>query len=188
MALCLLKKANIQPGQRILILGASGGIGSAAVQLAKNIYGAAVTGVCGAASSGFVKSIGADKIIDYQKEDFTQNGEHYDLIFDVLGKSSFSKCKASLHTNGVYFPVSFKLGKLLKMLWTALTGGKKVLCALANPVQDDLIFIKDLAEAGQFKVVIDKSFPLEQAAEAHRFVEGGNKKGSVVISLKEPII
>ena len=183
MALRLLKKASIQPGQRVLILGASGGIGSAAVQLAKNTYGAVVTGVCGAASCGFVNSIGADKIIDYRQEDFTKNGEQYDLILDVLGKSSFSKCKASLRPNGVYFSVSFKLGKLLQMFWTSIIGGKKVLCALANPVQEDLYFIQELVEAGKFKAVIDKSFPLEQAAEAHRYVESGSKKGNVVITI-----
>lgn len=182
-ALDLLKKLKIRKGQNVLVVGASGSIGSAAVQLATQYFGAEVTGVCGAASSGFVKSIGADKVIDYRKEDFTKNGEHYDLIFDVLGKGTFSTCKPSLAPNGVYFSVSFKFWKLLQMLWTAITGGKKVMCALANATQEDLVFIKELIETGKFRSIIDKSFPLEQAEEAHRYVESGNKNGHVVIQV-----
>ena len=183
MAWCLLKKVKIQAGQRTLVLGASGAIGSAAVQLVKNNYGAEVTGVCSAASAGYVKRIGADKVIDYQKEDFTKNGEQYDLIIDILGKGVFSAYKPSLTSNGVYFSVSFKLRKLLQMFWTSMTGGKKVLCALANPAQQDLYLIKELVDAGKFKAVIDKIFPFEQAAEAHRYAESGHKNGHVVITL-----
>lgn len=109
----------------------------------------------------------------------------YDLIFDVLGKGVFSKYKSSLQPNGVYFSVSFKILKLFQMFWTAIKGGKKVLCALANPTQEDLILIKELAEAGKYKAIIDKSFPLEQAAEAHKYVESGSKNGNVVITITQ---
>ena len=183
MALNLLKKVNILKGQKVLINGASGGIGSAAVQLAKHVFGAEVTGVCGTPRIEFVKKLGASKVIDYKKEDFTSNGEKYDLIFDILGKGSFSLYKTSLQQNGIYFSVSFKIRKLLQMIWTSVIGGKKVVCALATPKQKDLKLIKELIEDGKIKSIIDKSFPLEQTAEAHRYVEAGKKKGDVVITV-----
>lgn len=183
MATSLLAKANIQRGQKVLINGASGGIGSMAVQLAKH-FGAEVTGVCGAPRLEFVKSLGADKVIDYTKEDFTQNGETYDLIFDILGRSSFSKLKRALKPNGIYLLASFKIKALLQMLWTSITGGKqKVICAFANETSESLIFVKKLVEEGKVKAVVDKSFPMEQAAEAHNYVEKGHKKGNVVITV-----
>jgi NADPH:quinone reductase-like Zn-dependent oxidoreductase len=182
MALNLLKKANLQPGQKVLIHGASGGIGSAAVQLARH-YGAEVTGVCSTPRLDFVKSLGADKVIDYTREDFTQNGETYDLIFDILGKSSFSRCKSSLTQNGIYLLASFKLKQLLQMLWTSKAGGRKVICALAPGSAEDLRSVKELIDAGKIKVIIDRRYPLEQAAEAHRYVEQGHKKGNVVITV-----
>lgn len=181
-ALDLLRKVNIQRGQKVLINGASGSIGSAAVQLAK-YYGAEVTGVCSTPRREYVKSLGAEKVIDYMKEDFTQNGETYDLIFDILGKSSFARCKNSLNQNGRYLLASFKTKQLLQMLWTSLTGTKKVLCALWSEKAEDLPYIKELVEAGKIKSVIDRCYPLEQAAEAHRYVEQGNKKGNVVLTL-----
>lgn len=183
MALCLLRKVNIQKGQRVIVIGASGAIGSAAVQLASQYYGAEVTGVCSTQGMEYVKSMGAVRVIDYKKEDFTKNGESYDLIFDVLGKGSFSKYKASLRKNGIYFPVSFKTAKLLQMLRTSISGGKKVVCALAVPKQEDLVFIKELFEERNLKPVIDQCYPLEKAAEAHRYIEAGNKKGSVVLTV-----
>lgn len=183
MAFNVLKKVKILKGQKVLIVGASGGIGSAALQLARHYYEAEVTGVCGAPGFEFVKNIGADKVIDYKKEDFTKNGETYDLIMDVLGKGSFSRYKTSLKPNAIYLCVSFKLQKLLQMLWTSITGGKKVICALASPKPEDLYVIKELIEAGKFKSVIDKCFPLEQTAEAHRYIENGKNKGNVVINL-----
>lgn len=182
-ALSLLRVAKIQPGQKVLIHGASGGIGSAAVQLAKH-FGAEVTGVCGTQRVEFVKSLGADQVIDYTKEDFTQNGQTYDLIFDILGKSSFARCKGSLKENGLYLLASFKTKQLLQMLWTSLTGGKKVICALSSEKREDLLLIKELIEAGKIKALIDKRYPLEQVAEAHRYIEQGEKKGQVVINLE----
>jgi NADPH:quinone reductase-like Zn-dependent oxidoreductase len=182
MALNLLRKANLQRGQKALINGASGGIGSAAVQLAK-VYGADVTGVCGTPRLGFVKALGADHVIDYTREDFTQNGETYDLIFDILGKSSFSRCKNSLKPHGIYLLASFKMKHLFQMLWTKFVGNKKVICAMASEKAEDLEFIKGLIEAGKYKVIIDKDYPLEQAAEAHRYSEAGQKHGSVVMTV-----
>jgi len=183
MATSLLGKANIQRGQKVLINGASGGIGSMAVQLAKH-FGAEVTGVCGTPRLEFVKSLGADKVIDYTKEDFTQNGETYDLIFDILGRSSFSRLNRSLKPNGIYLLASFKMKALLQMLWTSITGSKqKVICAFANETAESLVFVKKLVEEGKIKAIVDKSFPMEQAAEAHRYVEGGHKQGNVVIAI-----
>jgi NADPH:quinone reductase-like Zn-dependent oxidoreductase len=186
MALNLLRKANIQPGQKVLINGASGGIGSAAVQIAR-YFGAEVTGVCATPRLEFVKSLGAQKVIDYTKEDFTQNGETYDLIFDILGKSSFSRCRTSLKQNGRYLLASFKLKQLLQMLWTSSSGSQKVICAIAPGSLEDLNSVKELIEAGKIKAVIDQRFPMEQAAEAHRYVETGFKKGNVVITMESNI-
>jgi NADPH:quinone reductase-like Zn-dependent oxidoreductase len=183
MALNILRKVALQPGQKVLINGASGGIGSAAVQLAKFHYGARVTGVCGAPRMDFVKSLGADQVIDYAQEDFTQNGETYDLILDILGKSSFSRCKSSLTPNGIYLLASFKMKQLLQMAWSSLTGRQKLICALASDSAEDLIFIKELVEAGKIKTIIDRCYPLAQAAEAHWYAEKGGKKGVIIIQL-----
>lgn len=181
-ALNLLRKVNIQRGQKVLINGASGAIGSYALQLAR-YYGAEVTGVCGTPRVEMVKALGADKVIDYTKEDFTKNGETYDLIFDILGKSSFARCKNSLKPNGRYLLASFKMRHLVQMLWTSRIGSKKVICALSSESRDDLIFVKELVEAGKLKSIIDKCYPLEAAAEAHRYVETGYKTGSVIITV-----
>jgi len=186
MALNLLRKVNVHSGQKVLINGASGGIGSAAVQIAK-YFGAEVTGVCGTPRLEFVKSLGADKVIDYTKEDFTQNGETYDLIFDILGKSSFSRCKSSLKPKGILLFASFKMKQLFQMLRTSKSGGKKVICAIAPGSLEDLLSVKELIEAGKIKVIIDKRYPLEQAAEAHRYIEQGHKKGNVVITLEKSL-
>ena len=182
-ALSLLRKANIQPGQKVLINGASGSIGSAAVQLAKHL-GAEVTGVCGTPRLEFVRALGADKVIDYTREDFTKNGETYDLIFDILGKSSFSRCQNSLQPNGIYLLASFKIRQLFQMLRTSRAPGKKVICALSSENPKDLIFIKELVEAGKIKSILDRCYPLEQTSEAHRYVETGCKMGGVIISVK----
>jgi NADPH:quinone reductase-like Zn-dependent oxidoreductase len=183
MALNLLRKANIQPGQKVLVNGASGGIGSAAVQIAKH-WGAEVTGVCGSPRLEFVKSLGADKVIDYTREDFTQNGKTYDLILDVLGKSPFSRVKSSLKPNGILLFASFKMKQLIQMLWTSLVGGQKVICAIAPGSVEDLHSVKELIEAGKIKAVIDRCYPMEKASEAHRYVEQGCKQGNVVIAIR----
>lgn len=182
-ALNILKKADIRSGQKVLVNGASGGIGSAAVQLAKH-YGAEVTGVCATPRLEFVRSLGADKVIDHTKEDFTERDETYDLIFDILGKSSFARCKNSLKKNGRYLLASFKTKPLFQMLWTSMRSGKKVICGMSSYRSEDLASIKELAGAGKIKAIIDRRYPLEQAAEAHRYVETGLKKGSIVITLR----
>jgi NADPH:quinone reductase-like Zn-dependent oxidoreductase len=181
-ALNLLRSVNIQPGQKVLINGASGGIGSAALQLAK-YYGAEVTGVCGTPRMEFVKSLGADHVIDYTREDFTKNGRTYDLIFDIMGRTSFAKCKNSLNENGRYLLASFKMKQVFQMLWTSMFGTKKVICALSGEKLEDLLFIKELVEQGKIKSIIDKRFPLEKIVEAHRCVETGDKKAKIVITV-----
>lgn len=184
MATSLLRKANLQKGHKVLINGASGGIGSAAVQLAK-YYEAEVTGVCGTPRLEYVKSLGADRVIDYTADDFTQNGETYDLIFDILGKSSFARCKNSLKHNGIYLLASFKMKPVFQMLWTKIAGSKKVICAMASEKPADLVRVKELSEAGKYQAIIDRCFPMEQAAEAHRYAESGHKQGSVVITMED---
>lgn len=180
-AMGLLRKANIQPGQKVLINGASGSIGAGALQLAK-YYGAHVTGVCGTARMEMVRALGADKVIDYSREDFTQNGETYDLIFDVLGKTSFARCKGSLKPDGRNLLVSFKMKQVFQMLWTSRFSRKKVICALSGGSLEDLLTIKALAEAGHIKGVVDRCYPLEAAADAHRYVESGSRTGNVVLT------
>jgi len=184
----LRDKANIQRGQNILINGASGSIGTMAVQLSK-YFGAEVTGVCSTTNVELVKSLGADKVIDYTKEDFTQNGHTYDIIFDTVGKSSFSHSKGALTQKGVYLTTVLSLNILLQMLRTSITGSKKALIAFtglrpANERAKDLRFLTELIEAGKIRAVIDKIYPLEQITEAHRYVEKGHKKGNVVITLE----
>jgi len=177
----LRDKANLQPGQKVLILGASGCTGVYAVQLAR-FYGAEVTGVCSTANLALVKSLGADKVIDYTREDFTQNGETYDVIFDMVpGKASFARYKGSLKPNGLYLAGAGGLKEFAQMAWTGLTGGKKVIAAMAPDRKEDLVFLKELLEAGNLKPVIGRRYPLEQTAEAHRYADTGHKTGSVVI-------
>jgi NADPH:quinone reductase-like Zn-dependent oxidoreductase len=181
-ALSLLRKVTIQPGQKVLINGASGAIGSHALQLAKH-FGAEVTGVCSTPMMEFVKALGADKVIDYTQHDFTKSGETYDLIFDVLGKSSFACSKRALKPNGVMLYASFKIKQVLQMIWTSRIGDKKVICALSNESPQDLLFIKQLVEAGKIRSIIDRCYALEQTPMAHSYVETGGKTGNVVISI-----
>jgi NADPH:quinone reductase-like Zn-dependent oxidoreductase len=178
----LRDKGSIQSGQKVLIYGASGGVGTAAVQLARH-FGAEVTGVCSTANLDLVASLGAQKVIDYTKDDFTKSGETYDIIFDTVGKTSFSRCKHSLKKKGCYLLTAFGLTQLIQMLWTKVTGGRKVICAVASEKAEDLIYIKELVETGEVKPVIDKRYTLEQTAEAHSYAERGHKKGSVVITV-----
>jgi NADPH:quinone reductase-like Zn-dependent oxidoreductase len=190
----LKDKANIQSGQKVLINGACGSVGTAAVQLA-HYFGAEVTGVCSPANLELVKSLGADKVIDYTQEDFTESGQSYDIIFDAISvydavsKRSFSRCIGLLRQNGVYLSFVFGLPILLQMLWTSKVGSKKAIFSATGlrPVPERLIFLKELIElieAGKIKPIIDRRYPLEQIAEAHRYVEKGHKKGNVVITVE----
>jgi len=178
---------KIQNGQKILIHGASGSVGAAAVQVAK-CFGAEVTGVCSTSNLEMVKSIGADFVIDYTKEDFATSGLTYDIIFDAVGKTSFSRCKSSLKQNGIFLESGIGLRIFPQVLWTAMIGNKKVKIAatgLRPPVErtKDLILLKELIETGKIKPVIDRSYPLEQIVEAHRYVDKGHKKGNVIINI-----
>ena len=178
----LRDNGNIQTGQKVLINGASGSVGTAAVQLAK-YYGAEVTGVCSTANLELVKSLGADKVIDYTKEDFTKSGETYDLVFDTVGNVSFSRVKSSLKEKGIFLVGTGGPSTIIQTLWTSVIGGKKVKAGPASEHKEDLIFLKELIEAGYIKPVIDRLYPLEQTAEAHRYVDKGHKKGNVVITV-----
>ncbi|MEO7912039.1 MAG: NAD(P)-dependent alcohol dehydrogenase, partial [Roseiflexaceae bacterium] len=177
--------AKLQRGQKVLINGASGAVGAYAVQLA-TYFGAEVTGVCSTTNVELVKSLGADTVIDYTKEDFTKTGQTYDVIFDAVGKSSFSRCKDSLTQQGVYLVTVPTLAIIRQMVWTSISGGKKAKFATAGLMQnkDNLNFLKELTEAGKIKAVIDRCYPLEQIAEAHRYVEKGHKKGNVVVTVE----
>jgi NADPH:quinone reductase-like Zn-dependent oxidoreductase len=174
---------KIHSGQELLIIGASGSIGSAGVQLAKQL-GATVTAVCSGANVEMVKSLGADKVIDYTKEDFTTNGKTYDLIFDIVGATTFDRCQDSLRPQGVFLQNIMGFADMMRILWTSKAAGKKLKGGVAMENQERLNFIVDLAAAGKLKPVIDRSYPLEQIAEAFKYVEQGHKKGNVVITVK----
>lgn len=182
-ALYFLKTANIQPGQKVLINGASGGIGTFAVQLAK-YFGAEVTGVCSTSNVALVTSLGADTVIDYAEEDFTKSGATYDIIFDTVGKTTFSQCKSALKHHGYYLHTAMVLSEM-KGLWYAMTTDKHVVGGTAIPHTEALVFLKNLIEAGRLKPVIDRCYPLEHMIEAHRYVDQGHKKGNVVITVKQ---
>ncbi|MEP6793079.1 MAG: NAD(P)-dependent alcohol dehydrogenase [Saprospiraceae bacterium] len=182
-ALSFLRKGKIQNGQKVLIYGASGAIGSAAVQLAK-YFGAEVTGVSSSANLEMAKSLGADKVIDYTKVDFTKSGETYDVIFDTVGKSSFSGSIKSLKEKGFYLKtVHMDLSSIFRGIWTSMTSTKKVIGGVTIEKSEDLHFLKEIIEAGKMKAIIDRTYTLEQIPEAHSYVEKGHKKGNVVISI-----
>lgn len=178
---------KIQSGQSVLINGASGSLGSAAVQIAK-YFGAKVTGVCSTTNLEMVKSLGADKVIDYTKEDFTKTDQTYDIIFDTVGKSSFSHCQGSLKAQGVYLSPVLSLPLLLQMMWTSNRSKKAKFSATGlRPISELRVLLnelKEVIEAGKIKLVMDRSYPLEQTAKAHRYIDKGHKKGNVVITVK----
>jgi NADPH:quinone reductase-like Zn-dependent oxidoreductase len=183
-ALCDLRAAKITTGQKILIIGATGAIGSAAVQLAK-YFGTEVTAVCDTKNLELVKSLGANEIIDYTKQDFTKSSQRFDFVFDAIGKSSFGKCKPLLSKNGIY--ISTEFGKnsenILLALITPLFNGKRVQFPMPTINKKDIIFLKELVETNKYKPVIDRRYALEQIVEAYKFVETGQKIGNVVITV-----
>jgi NADPH:quinone reductase-like Zn-dependent oxidoreductase len=179
-ALHFIKQAAIRPGQKVLIIGASGAVGTAAVQLAKS-FGANVTGVCSTANIDLVKSIGADYVIDYTKEDFTKNGETYDVIFDTVKTISVFGSLKSLNKNGIMILSAAGISEMLSALWISRTSNIKVLTGVIKHSAADIEFLKKLIEEGKFKPVIDRIYTLEQIADAHAYVEKGHKKGNVAI-------
>jgi NADPH:quinone reductase-like Zn-dependent oxidoreductase len=184
LALAYIKEINFKDGTKILINGASGSIGTAAVQLAK-YYGAEVTAVCSTKNIDLIKSLGADNIIDYLKEDFTKIAEKYDVVFDAVGKSSFFKCKKLLKHNGIYFStdLGFLCQNPLLALCTSIIGRKKVKFPIPKHSKREITFFKELIEAGKYKAVIDRCYPMEKIVEAYSYVETGQKTGNVVITL-----
>lgn len=189
-ALHFLRKGNIQAGQRVLIYGASGSVGVFAVQLAKH-FGAHVTGVCSSANLDLVKSLGADAVVDYTREDFSRAGRVYDMVFDTVGKSGFSRSLKSLKRGGFYVRVggsgrlSSILGGIVQERWASITGAAKVIGGVGGGAAGDLSFLKRLIEAGKLRTVIDRCYSLNEIVEAHRYVEAGHKRGNVVIVLDQ---
>ena len=182
-ALTCLKQADLRKGRTILIYGASGAIGTAGVQLARH-FGADVTAVCSTKNLELVRSLGADRVIDYTQEDFTKNGQTYDVILDAVGKHSFRRCRASLGPGGIYLPTD-GLGNLVLALWTPRVGDKKVLFQIPpRQTKRDVLFLKELVEAGEYRPVIDRRYPLEDVVEATRYVETEQKTGNVVLTVK----
>lgn len=182
LALGCLRRADIRSGQRVLIYGASGSIGTAGVQLAK-VFGAHVTAVCNTKNVEIVRSLGADEVIDYQHEDFTKNGQTYDVIFDAVGKHSFRRSRASLQSGGVYLTTG-GWDNLFWIPWTSWRGEKRVIMDVPPRYRkEDVAFLRDLIEAGEYRAVIDRSYPLDEVLEATRYVETGQKTGNVVLSL-----
>lgn len=188
-ALHFLREAKIQAGQRVLIYGASGSVGVFAVQLAKH-FGAHVTGVCSTANLELVKSLGADEVVDYTREDFSKAGRVYDIVFDTVGKSGYSRSLRALKRGGSYVRVGGSgrlasiLGGMIQGMWASLTGAGRVIGGVARPAAGDQAFLQELIEAGELRTVIDKRYPLSEIAEAHRHAEAGHKKGHVIVLLE----
>jgi len=181
IALSCLRRAGLQEGQRILVYGASGSIGTAAVQMAKHL-GADVTAVCNTKNVELVQSLGADRVIDYLHEDFTENGERYDVVFDAVGKQTFTRCKNSLKPGGIYVATD-GFRNLPLALWTSRVGDKRAALGMAHYAKEDVLMLKELIEAGEYRAVIDRSYPIEDVIEATRYVETGQKTGNVVLTL-----
>jgi len=184
IALACVRNADLRNGRSILVYGASGSIGTAAVQLAR-YYDAHVTAVCNTKNIELVRSLGADEVIDYLHEDFTKNGETYDVIFDAVGKHSFRRCRRSLKPGGTFFEtdLGFMWHVPLLLLLTRLIGEKKVTIPMPRYTRDEVLFLKELIEAGKYRAVVDRSYPLEQVVEATRYVETGQKTGNVVLTV-----
>jgi NADPH:quinone reductase-like Zn-dependent oxidoreductase len=180
-ALAHLRRANVGEGTRLLVYGASGSCGTAAVQLARHL-GAHVTAVCNTKNLELVRSLGADEVIDYLQEDFTKNGETYDVILDAVGKHSFFRCRRSLKPGGIFVPTD-RVHNLLLVLWTSRIGERKVLFAMPRQTKEDVLLVKRLIEAGEYRAVVDRVYPLEDAVEAHRYVESWQKTGNVVLAV-----
>jgi NADPH:quinone reductase-like Zn-dependent oxidoreductase len=189
-ALHFLRAANIQAGQKVLIYGASGSVGVFAVQLAK-YFGARVTGVCSTANLEMVKSLGADEVVDYTREDFSKDGPVYDIVVDTVGKSGFSRSLKSLKPGSPYVRIGAAggaasiLGAILRGMWVSLVGSAKVIGGMARGTPADLAFLKGLIEAGMLTTVIDRRYSLDQIAEAHRYTEARHKKGHVLVVLDQ---
>ena len=182
-ALDFFRRGKLQSGETVLVNGASGGVGTAAVQLARH-FGAEVSGVCSTANVELVRSLGPTHVIDYTKEDFTKNGETYDVIVDTVGTAPFSRSNGSLREGGRLLLVLGGLPDMLQIPWVSMTSGKKVIAGPAAERADDLRLLAELAQAGTFRPIIDRRYPFEQIAEAHRYVDTGRKKGNVIITLK----
>jgi NADPH:quinone reductase-like Zn-dependent oxidoreductase len=179
---CLRDHGEIRQGQKVLINGASGGIGTFAVQIAKS-YSTEVTGVCSTTNLEMVKSIGADHVIDYTKEDFTERVDEYDIIFDAVRKNTFANCKNALTSKGIYVTTEFGPGIMLQMRMNSNPDGKRMVGMLMNVDQADLVILTELIEAGKIRPIIDRTYPLEEIADAHRYVEKGHAKGKVIIEI-----
>lgn len=182
-ALHFLRKGKVGQGQQVLINGAGGSIGTFAVQLARH-FGAEVTAVDKAGKLEMLQRLGAHHVIDYMKEDFTRGGHRYDVIFDIAGTSPYSRSLGSLRRKGSYLIANPRLWHLFRSPWTSLTSGKRVISWTSSRKREDLLFLKELVEAGKLKTVIDRSYPLEQVADAHKYVETGQKAGNVIITVK----
>ena len=184
IALTCLRKAGLQRGQSILVYGASGSIGTAGVQLAKH-FGARVTAVCDTKNVELVRSLGADEVVDYTREDFTRNGETYDIVFDAVGKHSFRRCRRSVKRGGVYVEtdLGFMWHAPALVLLTRWIGEKRVTIPIPRYTREEVVFLKELIEAGEYRAVIDRVYPLEDVVEATRYVETGQKTGNVVLTV-----
>lgn len=189
-ALCFLRMAKIQAGQNVLIYGASGSVGVFAVQLAKH-FGARVTSVCSTANLDLVKSLGADEVVDYTKEDFSKAGRVYDMVVETVGKAGYSRCLKALKRGGPLVLITISgglasiLGDIVRQQWISITGAAKIVGGVTRPASGDLFFLKSLIEAGELRTVIDKRYSLEEIAEAFQYAERGHKKGHVVIILDQ---
>jgi len=184
-ALDTLRQADVREGRRVVIYGASGSLGSAAVQLAKH-FGAHVTAVCGTDHVELVRSLGADEVVDYRQQDFTKNGQTYDAIIDAVGKYSFRRGRRSLKPGGIYVATDggrFMVETIALLVVTRWVGSKRVRSGIGRRRKEDVLFLKELIEAGEFRAVVDRRYPMDQAVEAHRYVETWHKAGNVVLTI-----